>query len=460
MFLDLEKVPGQNIAVISDDGEQITYDELTDFSLGIGRCLMFILCENTVESLLGYVYCLNNRVVPLLLDSKIDRVLLLNLIKTYSPQYIWLPKKANTFSYGVAFEYKNYVLLETQLTPFKLHDELALLLTTSGSTGSPKLVRQSYKNIFSNAEAIAEYLEIDQYEKPITSLPMNYTYGLSIINSHLLKGAAILLTNKTLMQREFWSFFMEEGATSIAGVPYTYEILKKLRFFKMSLPSLKTMTQAGGRLSPELHREFAEYARNTGRRFFVMYGATEATARMSYLPNEKSMEKCGSIGIAIPGGQLYVVDSNGQIIDQPDCVGELVYKGRNVTLGYAECSDDLAKGDEFNGVLFTGDMAKMDSEGYFYIVGRKKRFVKIFGNRVNLDECEGMIRAFFNVECACVGTDDNVCVYITDEGQVESVHRFISEKTGLNSIAFKVKTISSIPKNEAGKVVYSRLKND
>ena len=258
-----------------------------------------------------------------------------------------------------------------------MYEELGLLLTTSGSTGSPKLVRQSYTNIQENAKSIAEYLKIDETERPITTLPMNYTYGLSIINSHILKGAAILVTQHTLMEREFWKFFRESEATSFGGVPYTYEILKKLRFFNMELPSLRYMTQAGGKLSPQLHKEFAEYAESHQKQFIVMYGQCEATARMAYLPAEKALEKYGSMGIAIPGGRLELIDVNGKFIEKPDEVGELVYYGPNVTLGYAQEAGDLKKADERNGRLETGDMAKRDNDGFYYIVGRKK---EIFEN--------------------------------------------------------------------------------
>lgn len=226
----------------------------------------------------------------------------------------------------------------------------------------------------------------------------------------------------------------------------------------MDLPSLRYMTQAGGKLLPELHKEFAEYAEQTGKRFYVMYGQTEATARMSYLPYEKSLEKYGSMGIAIPGGKFRLVGVNGNDITAPHVTGELVYEGPNVTLGYAECLADLAKGDEHHGVLVTGDMAQMDEEGYYYIVGRKKRFLKIFGNRVNLDECERMIQGhFMGIECACVGVDDHMKIYINRESDMELVKCFVVEKTGLHTTAFEVIYINEIPKNDSGKKQYNIL---
>ena len=332
-----------------------------------------------------------------------------------------------------------------------------MCLTTSGSTGSPKFVRQSYTNILDNAQSIVKYLELDESERPITTLPMNYTYGLSIINSHLLAGATILVTEKTLMQKEFWSFFREEEATSFGGVPYTYEMLDKLRFYRMNLPSLRTMTQAGGKILPELHEKFANYAKEHGKRFVVMYGQCEATARMGYLPYEKAVEKKGSMGIAIPGGKFYLIDVNGKEVTTPNVTGELVYEGRNVTLGYAECGDDLAKGDERNGILETGDMAQFDEDGYYYIVGRKKRFLKIYGNRVNLDEVDRLIKGAFEIEAASVGVDDHMYIFVTDEKYREPVKSYIAGKTRLNPAAFKVLFIDEIPKNDSGKTLYKEL---
>jgi acyl-coenzyme A synthetase/AMP-(fatty) acid ligase len=269
----------------------------------------------------------------------------------------------------------------------------------------------------------------------------------------------MLLTTKGIVQKEFWEFFKREEATSFAGVPYTYEMLKRMRFFRMELPSLHTMTQAGGKLLPELHKEFAEYAEENGKRFYIMYGAAEATSRMGYLPWDKALEKCGSMGIAIPGGKFRLIDEDGKEIDDPEVTGELVYEGKNVTLGYAACLDDLAKGDENFGVLCTGDMAKRDEDGYFYIVGRKKRFLKIFGNRVGLDETERLVKSHFDIECACAGKDNEMAVFVTKIGIADEIKRFLAEKTKLNPVAFKVYEIDSIPKNESGKTQYIKLES-
>ncbi len=465
MVWDLDKYSSR-MALLDEYGSSLTYCELVEMGKHIAaavgeRCLVFALCENTLGSIAGYVSFLNAGIVPVLLSAQLEQELLQNLLAVYKPKYLWLPIGQREHFQGMesAFCEYGYCLLRTGYgNEYPLFPELALLLTTSGSTGSPKFVRQSYRNIRSNAESIAEYLELNEEERPITTLPMNYTYGLSILNSHLLVGATILVTDKGLMQREFWNFFKEQRATSFGGVPYTYEMLERLRFFRMDLPSLHTMTQAGGKLTVELHKKYAEYAAEKGTKFVVMYGQCEATARMGYLPADKAIEKCGSMGIAIPGGKFRLIDENGETVEKPLITGELVYEGPNVTLGYAECGEDLAKGDERHGILETGDMAQFDADGYFYIAGRKKRFLKIYGNRVNLDEVDQLIKGQFNgLDCASAGVDDHMYLFVTDNAVADAVKEFIASKTGLNPAAFKVVVMDKIPKNDAGKTLYGEL---
>lgn len=428
------------IAAITDKGDRLTYTELGQIcKLRVPRGLVFCLCNNSLSSLIGYLSCIQNNLPVVMLDRNKPEDVIESLINIYKPEYIW-----------------DGELKPTGMKGGPINDDLAMCLTTSGSTGSPKFVRLSAANILSNAESIAEYLNIDENERPITTLPMYYSYGLSVINSHLLKGATILLTDTTYAQRDFWTFMKEQRATSMAGVPYTYEILKRLRFFRMDLPDLKVMTQAGGKLNKNLAKEYIEFAAGNDKKFYVMYGQTEATARMSYLPWESALEKYASIGVAIPGGKFSIIDTEGNEIAEPEIDGELIYEGENVSLGYAECRADLAKGDENNGILKTGDVARRDEDGFYYITGRLKRFVKIWGNRCNLDAIEQIVKSItFN--CACVGVDDKITVFVTEDGLSDQIICLLSEKTGLNSRAFEVRVIDSIPKNDSGKAQYAVL---
>lgn len=457
---------GDRTAVLTEQGDALSYADLLNAADALAqqipaRCLTFNLCANQFGSLLGYVAFLNHRIVPFMIEAGIDRQFLEALLESYRPDYLWCPADvAQDFDRcEQVYSAFGYVLLKTGSTSaYTLNEDLALLLATSGSTGSPKAVRQSYRNVKANTDSIVEYLGLAASERPISTLPMSYSYGLSILNSHLAVGASTILTKKTLMHREFWQQFKDHKATSIGGVPYTYEMLDKLRFFRMELPSLRTMTQAGGKLSPKLHLKFAEHAAEKGLNFVVMYGQTEATARMSYLPAQKAIEKCGSVGVAIPGGQFSLIDVDGKQIQGSEEVGELVYEGGNVTLGYSEFGGDLAKGDERNGVLATGDLAKRDADGFYYIVGRNKRFLKVFGNRINLDEVETMLRSeYSDLDCACAGRDDELMVFLTSGEKQEGVKKFLAEKTGIHFSGFKIQIIQQIPRNDFGKITYNEL---
>jgi acyl-coenzyme A synthetase/AMP-(fatty) acid ligase len=456
------KPSNNHTAVITDNNISLTYSELCFESKKLyshinHRCLVICLCENSLGSLIGYISFLKNKIVPLMLDNEIDINFLENLIKIYSPEYIYAPSSlVSKFHYTKVYEKFDYVLLKTNIeTSFPLNENLALLLTTSGSTGSPKFVRQSYKNILSNTKSIVKYLKLKQEDRPITTLPMYYTYGLSIINSHLYTGSTILFTKYSIVQKKFWDFFKDKKATTFGGVPFTYEILKKLHFLEKEYPSLNYMTQAGGKLSTELINMFRLYAERRNIKFYVMYGQTEATARMSYLNPKNLYLKCGSIGKSIPNGELFLIDKNKNIIKDSFNEGELVYKGDNVALGYAESGEDLIKGDEFLGILYTGDLAKKDDDGFFYITGRKKRFIKAYGSRINLDEIEQLLYPSIG-ECACVGEDDKILIYVTNYEKIGEAKRLILS-SHIRVKTIDIKFINKIPRNEFGKVLYGEL---
>lgn len=459
MFLNLNS-RGDKIAAIDDTNTAISYSDLLTFGSELfshikKRTLIFILSENAVGSLAGYVASLTNRIVPLLLSSSTEKKLLEKLIEVYRPAYLWMPERDSiNFDHEVIYKGYNYVLLKTGWDSFDLHNDLSLLLSTSGSTGSPKLVRHSYDNIEHNAKNVSEALEINERERPMAVLPIHYTMGLSVITSHLFVGATILLTKMSLTDPLFWKRLKYEEASSLTGVPYSFEVLNKLRFFKMNLPHLKVISQGGGKMSDELFQTCAEYATLNNKKFFATYGQTEGTARMAYLPSELAMVKTGSIGRAIPNGKLLLVDQHKQEITKLEGTGEMVYKGPNVTLGYAFKGTDLAKGDENKGVLFTGDIAKRDIDGCYYIIGRSGRFIKLFGLRIGLDEVEHLIKSEFELDCVCTGTDDKMIVYITKEDFKEDIKRFIISKTGLFHQSFEVIYKERILRSESGKVIY------
>ena len=425
------------------------------------RELIFFLCNNTIDSISLYVSFINKGVVPILINSDLEESLIRDIIEKYNPSYIFTPLTNQNYdlNYAEFLTYNSFsVLKSTNSFQTELDSELAILLSSSGSTGSPKLIRISYKNLLSNAISISNYLNLNSDEIAITNLPMNYSYGLSIINCHLYVGAKIVVTEKSIIQRDFWNLMKINNVTSLSGVPYTYEILKKLKFFKMDLPSIKYMTQAGGKLSNIIIEEFANHSRNKKIDFFVMYGQTEGTARLSFLYPNKILEKLGSIGKAIPGGKFKLVNSKNKTIELSNIEGELVYVGENVMMGYANEIHHLSNGSELNNTLHTGDLAYKDEEGYFFITGRKKRFIKIYGNRFSLDEIENHVKKN-EIECACTGFDDKLKVFITNINNEQKVINIL-KKLKIQKSAFKILTIEILPKNNSGKVLYSKLNSN
>ena len=455
MFLDLDKKPKDKVAVRDDSGFSITYGDICDFSVEFSkylpqRSLIFILSENCIGSLLGYTAALSNRIVPLIISATTDEALYNHLYDLYRPEYLWMPQ-AKAGSREVIFSAWNYCLVKSGNKQASMYDELSLLLPTSGSTGSPKLVRHSYRNIEANADNVRRLFKLDGTEKAMAILPMHYTMGLSVIASHLLAGATLLLSNRSLLDKGFWATLKE--ATSFTGVPYSYEILTKMRFTRMDLPNLKVITQGGGKLTEAMWNTLAQYAHEKGKQFIATYGQSECTARMAYLPASMALDKVCSIGVAEPGGQLSIVDDNGGETFEGEAQGEMVYRGDNVTLGYATCREDLLKGDENHGVMHTGDLARRDADGCYFIIGRLKRFLKIYGLRIGLDEVERMVKAEYKADCYCKGDDEKLLVLVTDPKLQEVLPVFIEEKTHLFHQRIEVQVVNEILRNEAGKVI-------
>lgn len=465
MFLDIDLKDPHKIAVIDDSGDCLTYCNIieiaNDFAKALPyRTLIFLLAENCNGSLVGYTSALINHVVPLIISNKMDSALLNYLYEKYQPEFLWLPNERITdFNLGqIVYTTHGFSLVRTGYKTPEMYEELSLLLPTSGSTGSPKLIRHSYRNIEANAENVKNLFQLTPDERALAALPMHYTMGLSVITSHLYAGATLLLCGKSLLDSGFWKM-MKDGATSFTGVPYSFELLSKLRFFKMELPSLKTITQGGGKLTEEMWKNLANYAEERGKRFIATYGQSECTARMAYLPAELASVKICSIGIAEPGGQLSIIDNDGNETFDGEATGEMVYRGENVTLGYANSQEDLLKGDDNLGIMYTGDIAYRDSDGCYFIIGRKKRFLKIFGNRIGLDECEQIVKAIVTCETACTGNDERLIVYLTNGDESEKAKIALIEAIHLPANIIETRVVSSLPKNESGKVLYSKLAN-
>lgn len=432
-------------------GRSFTYEELNSDIEELAKRwqsnqkeLVVLLCEQRYDIIVAYLAALRTGHAVMLVSADLADDLLGEILQRYQPMWVFGSRILAGYEKD-----ESYIWARMDQITMDIHPELAVLLSTSGTTGSQKFVRLSYGNLQSNAESIVSYLHLDEQQRGIVNLQLSYSYGLSIINSHLAVGATILLTDESVMAKSFWSFLNEQRATSFAGVPFTYQMLQRIGFLKMELPYLQMFTQAGGRLDERLVKLFGTYAEEHGKRFYVMYGQTEASPRMSYIPPNRLLEKTGSIGVPVPGGSFSLEHDTS----------ELIYTGSNVMMGYAESLKDLALGDEMQGVLHTGDLAMVDEEGFYTITGRLKRFVKLVGLRVNLDEVEKKLEQELQTAVACTGSDDRLIVVVELEEFVTGVKGYLESVYQLHKSTFRIYVVEEIPRMANGKTNYQSIKD-
>lgn len=437
-------------AVISDK-TVVTYGEIDGFchifkkKISNGR-LILIRCRTDVPSIMGYAASMYSGAAVMLCEAKEFNS---HIIEKYAPSYIWQSGENIPAGYSVIYSNYGYVLLSAENEAgYSINGDLALLLSTSGSTGSSKFVRISRRNIDNNTSAIINALDIKECDRAMIMLPISYTYGLSVVNTYLSAGATLLVTEYPVFHPAFWEFAKKNSCSAICGVPYTYELIKKLGFLKKPPVSLRLATQAGGKLAADTEKYMLDTALNHNFDFAVMYGQTEATARMTCHILNKNPDKIGSAGKVLTGGNMGVID------------GELVYKGDNVTMGYAQSYRDLIKGDERGGVLYTGDMGFVDEDGFVYITGRKKRISKINGNRISLDELENLIKSECGITAACVERADGINIVLEacrDVSVTEYVRNYVIKRTGINGRLIKSAMVDELPRNESGKILYEKI---
>lgn len=451
-FVEALATHGDRSALLSAD-ETLTYRDLAGRveamgrRLGATRRLVVLPGGNDADTVVAYLACLAGGHPVLLVpggdDPGTDR-----LVEAYDPDVVF------------ARNGTDLVLQERRVgTRHHLHPDLALLLSTSGSTGSPKLVRLSPTNLQANAASIADVLGIRDTDRAVTTLPLHYCYGLSVLHSHLLRGAALVLTDLSVVDACFWQLFRRHRASTIAGVPYTFELLDRVGFADMDLPHLRYVTQAGGRMAPERVRRYAQLGQRHGWDLFVMYGQTEATARMAVLPPELASAHPYAVGVAVPGGALRLEPLAGEESDAG--VGELVYTGANVMLGYAEAPADLALGRTVR-ELRTGDLARRTSEGLYEVVGRRSRFAKVLGLRIDLARVEAAL-ADLGREVSCVDGGGSLVVAVDGhpgapgEGERVRLRAAGARASGLPLRAVGLLVLDRLPRLASGKLDHPGL---
>lgn len=418
--------------------KQVTYQELIEkvnvryFALSKNsKLLCALVAHNNLEFLVTYLSLLQANHTILLIDPKKTQAEISSVSKHFKVNYL----------------FDGAQVTELESIQHSLGDDLALLLPTSGSSGVPKLVKLTYRNLIENYEGILSVLPITKEDRVMTSLPLSYSFGLSILHTHLAVGANIIMGQESLMSKPFWQTFEAHKITSFYGVPFSFELLHRLRFERLPLSNLKYMAQAGGRLSDNLWHALQKFSKDSSISFYAMYGQTEATARIAIMKPENFLSNSpGAIGDPLPNCQLY--------IDNTDDEGELLFKGKNIFAGYASQIEDLAVCHIFD-VLKTGDIARKNSSGSFTIVGRSKRISKLEGRRINLDELEQSIAQKLNKQVVIKSDDKRLNVYI--ECHADGLEKSIAEIAPCHVRQIKVIQIDSIPRLSNGKVDYHAL---
>ena len=422
------------------------------------KAFAFLLCRNTPEVLLALFGLLAAGHAVALIDTAMDRSALARLVDTYAPDLVLGAESDIADLAGperIRSDLGGLGLIEaTRPSGFAIHPDLAVLLSTSGTTGSVKFVRLTLANLTANADQIGAALDIGPEGVGSAHLPFHYSYGLSVIDSHLRKGAAVHLWPDSVTVPEFWAAATRAGVTQFPGVPFHYGLLARGDIDRLAPPTLKTFTQAGGALDLRLQSRMHELLSASGRRFFVMYGQTEASPRIATLPAGRLPEKLGSVGPALQGGQLSVIDEAGDPLP-PRAVGRVIYAGPNVMLGYAERREDLARGDEQHGRIETGDLGWLDEDGYLYLSGRAKRFAKLYGLRISLDEVEARFRPAGEV--AAVEGRERIGLFATEAAAVTALLPTVAAEYKLPVASFAVREVGGLPRKSSGKIDYARL---
>ncbi len=450
----------------------LTREELRTASLDLARTissehkrLAFLFCGVNSETLIGLLAAAAAGHATALIDPSVPDDVLTGLIEAYQPELILgapgigekLGVAGTSGSLDCRARVIEWIARDGGSSFPPIDSSLQLLLSTSGTTGSRKYVRLSDDAVVANARQIAEALAIGEGSVGVAHLPLHYSYGLSVVTSHLAAGGRICLINDSITSPSFWSKIGAAGGSHFPGVPFHYAALARLGL-GLAPDSVKVFTQAGGALDVRLQTKMHGLATQRGGQFFVMYGQTEASPRMATLQHADFSRKAGSVGVALAGGQFSIVDDKSAPLPA-DAIGTVVYEGPNVMLGYATARADLGKGDEMKGRLETGDLGRLDAEGFLYLTGRTKRFAKIAGYRLGLDEIEQELFAVCPVACLDLGEKIAVAHEQESETALKARVRELADSYKVPSSSFALRKIVQIPRASSGKIDYARLKD-
>lgn len=454
MLFASAQVPDSKEALVDEAGSRVTYGDLaracSDFSAVFSpRTLFILVMDRSIEAISFYYALMSNDCVPLLLGEENNAAFIRRYAALYQPDYIWLPhavKEALDLPGTPLWESDCHTLVKTGYPHVELHPDLGILLTTSGSTGNPKTVRLSKNNLRENALAYVDAVKMSGNERGVTTLPVNYTYGMAICHTHFISGSTLLITERKIIDPEFRFFIVREGVTNLQGVPFFHSMLDRVGFYEQLPQSLRFITMGGSRAEEKLQQKINRITEERGIRFYALYGQTEGTTILTKLPEGQNHNEPGCVGIPCYGMRACLGED-----------GELIFQGSSVCMGYADDRGSLLRGDDNEGILHTGDLAEIDSSGRIYLKGRKKRIVKVLGVRVSLDDIESFVNHRFQVACACAGADDDIHLYTEGELEPLSVRKAIAEQFGISALVISVESPGILPRNNKGKIEYAKL---
>ena len=457
---------GERVAIVSERGQTYCYKDLAAISSSRlskleSKSVCLLICNLSETAIIYYIGLIRKRITTILVDANLGQQKIEKIISCYSPNYIISPLTSIVvpIKFEIIDRLKDFIIYENKS---ENHDsslqDTSLCLTTSGSTGSAKFVKLSLGNIESNTESIIKAVGINQNQITITTMPMSYSYGLSVINTSLEAGGTLIVNTSQVTSKEFWRKINEYKVDTLSGVPYIYEQLSRLSPEFLKRTKLRKFTQAGGKLSKPVREHFKKIVRETGISFYVMYGQTEATARMAVLPPEDFNDFESAIGFAIPGGNLTVCNELGARIETPGMIGEICFEGPNVFQGYATNRTDLIKNQTQTRILKSGDLGYFDGEGRFYITGRLKRIAKLLGNRIDLEEVEHYLLEQ-GIETVCVEHRDRLRVVSTLAEIPKEIQSYLLEYLRISPLLVTFESIPYVPRLPSGKVDYGSVIN-
>ena len=454
-------------ALLTGDGEVVRYGALparTDPWCRLlrhpGKALVVCFAGRDLATALCYLAVLRLGHAVAMLDAGIGAAARDRFLAAYRPDFLaWCPDDGRVADPPPGYRHLGdseggSVFGRVDRPEWTPHPDLALVLSTSGSTGNPKAVRLSYRNIAGNSASVAASLRTTGADRAASALPLHFGYGLSVLSSHLLAGGSVALLPERPTGRAFWRRFAATGCTGFPGVAPTYEMLWPIVSELDRVPTLRVMTSSGSRLRPDLVLRFAEHLRRRGGRLHMMYGQTESTSRMTCLDPEQLPDRVGSVGTAIPGGRLEIRADGEPAPDR--CRGDIIYSGPNVMLGYAESRADLGLGDVAHGALDTGDLGYLES-GFLYLTGRRKRIAKVLGLRLSLDDVE---RLFEDAGATAAVDGGEAGVLLFTDGPVEPLQRArlsVATELGIPASLLTIRPVPRLPRTPNGKLDYRTL---